>query len=185
MDLLSRMITSAGGNKDFPSIQSLSIGHLSSYSLMYGRTLDTDQLCIWQQLWELIHQFMRQPQSTVQTYSAEWQDHHSDDHAYHHYFVFAFCGGIFKGNFDLFYNLVGNNGLLYNKTDVIDTLTFRALISSQDFGMSRPQSALYQSVLCFVTIVMIVNRLVSKYDKDTHIILKDAYNEFKNKSRQD
>ena len=45
-------------------------------------------------------------------------------------------GGIFKGNFDLFYNLVGNNGLLYNKTDVIDTLTFRALISSQDFGMS-------------------------------------------------
>lgn len=37
-------------------------------------------------------------------------------------------GGIFKGNFDMFYNLVGNNGLLYNYTDVIDTLTFRALI---------------------------------------------------------
>ena len=73
-------------------------------------------------------------------------------------------GGIFKGNFDLFYNLVGNNGLLYNKTDVIDTLTFRALISSQDFGMSAA-IGLYQSVLCFVTIV-IVNWLVSKYDKD-------------------
>ena len=45
-------------------------------------------------------------------------------------------GGIFKGNFDMFYNLVGTNGLLYNYTDVIDTLAFRALISSNDFGMS-------------------------------------------------
>lgn len=44
-------------------------------------------------------------------------------------------GGIFKGNFDMFYNLVGTNGLLYNYTDVIDTLAFRALISSNDFGM--------------------------------------------------
>ena len=45
-------------------------------------------------------------------------------------------GGIFKGNFDMFYNLVGTNGLLYNYTDVIDTLAFRALISSNDFGRS-------------------------------------------------
>ena len=73
-------------------------------------------------------------------------------------------GGIFKGNFDMFYNLVGNNGLLYNYTDVIDTLTFRALISSNDFGMSAAMG-LYQSVLCFVTIV-IVNKLVGLYDKD-------------------
>lgn len=28
-------------------------------------------------------------------------------------------GSIFKGNFDMFYNLVGTNGLLYNVTDVI------------------------------------------------------------------
>ena len=73
-------------------------------------------------------------------------------------------GGIFKGNFDMFYNLVGNNGLLYNYTDVIDTLTFRALISSNDFGMSAA-IGLFQSVLCFVTI-LIVNRLVGLYDKD-------------------
>ena len=105
-----------------------------------------DQLCIWQQLWELIHQFMRQPQSTTII------------------LLLLSVGGIFKGNFDLFYNLVGNNGLLYNKTDVIDTLTFRALISSQDFGMSAA-IGLYQSVLCFITIVL-VNWLVSKYDKD-------------------
>ena len=73
-------------------------------------------------------------------------------------------GGIFKGNFDMFYNLVGSNGLLYNYTDVIDTLTFRALISSNDFGMSAAVG-LYQSVLCFITVV-IVNKLVGLYDKD-------------------
>ena len=73
-------------------------------------------------------------------------------------------GGIFKGNFDLFYDLVGNNGLLYNYTDVIDTLAMRALISSNDFGMSAA-IGLFQSVLCFVT-VTIVNKLVSLYDRD-------------------
>lgn len=73
-------------------------------------------------------------------------------------------GGIFKGNFDLFYNLVGNNGLLYNYTDVIDTLAMRALISSNDFGMSAA-IGLFQSVLCLIT-VTIVNKLVSLYDRD-------------------
>ena len=73
-------------------------------------------------------------------------------------------GGIFKGNFDMFYNLVGTNGLLYNYTDVIDTLAFRALISSNDFGMSAA-IGLFQSVLCFVT-VLAANKLVSLYDKD-------------------
>ncbi len=73
-------------------------------------------------------------------------------------------GGIFKGNFDLFYNLVGNNGLLYNYTDVIDTLAMRALISSNDFGMSAA-IGLFQSVLCLVT-VTVVNKLVSVYDRD-------------------
>lgn len=73
-------------------------------------------------------------------------------------------GRIFKGNFDMFYNLVGTNGLLYNYTDVIDTLAFRALISSNDFGMSAA-IGLFQSVLCFVT-VMVANKLVGRYDKD-------------------
>lgn len=73
-------------------------------------------------------------------------------------------GGIFKGNFDLFYNLVGNNGLLYNYTDVIDTLAMRALISSNDFGMSAA-IGLFQSVLCLIT-VTVVNKLVSVYDRD-------------------
>ncbi|MBD5515695.1 MAG: sugar ABC transporter permease [Lachnospiraceae bacterium] len=73
-------------------------------------------------------------------------------------------GGIFKGNFDMFYNLVGNNGLLYNYTDVIDTLTMRSLISSNNFGMSAA-IGLFQSVLCLIT-VTVVNKLVSKYDEE-------------------
>ena len=73
-------------------------------------------------------------------------------------------GGIFKGNFDMFYNLVGTNGLLYNYTDVIDTLAFRALISSNDFGMSAA-IGLFQSVLCFITVIL-ANKAVSMYDKD-------------------
>ena len=73
-------------------------------------------------------------------------------------------GGIFKGNFDMFYNLVGTNGLLYNYTDVIDTLTFRALVTNNNYGMSAAVG-LFQSVLCFITVVL-VNKLVGRYDKD-------------------
>lgn len=73
-------------------------------------------------------------------------------------------GGIFRGNFDMFYNLVGSNGILYDTTDVIDTFTFRALMTNSDFGMSAA-SGFYQSVCCFVT-VMIVNKLISVYDRE-------------------
>lgn len=73
-------------------------------------------------------------------------------------------GGIFRGNFDMFYNLVGSNGVLYGATDVIDTFTFRALMTNSDFGMSAA-SGFYQSVLCFITI-LIANKLVKVYDKD-------------------
>ena len=54
-------------------------------------------------------------------------------------------GQIFRGNFDMFYQLVGTNGILFDTTDVIDTFTFRALIRSNDVGMAAA-SGLYQSV---------------------------------------
>ncbi|WP_310602162.1 ABC transporter permease [Anaerosporobacter sp.] len=73
-------------------------------------------------------------------------------------------GSIFKGNFDMFYNLTGTNGLLYEYTDVIDTLTFRAVVGGSNFSMPAAMG-LYQSVLCFAT-VLVVNKLVSKYEKD-------------------
>lgn len=74
-------------------------------------------------------------------------------------------GGIFRGDFSMFYQLVGNNGLLFNATDVIDTFVFRSLMTSQEFGMSAAVG-LYQSVLCFILIV-ITNHAVKRIDPDS------------------
>jgi len=73
-------------------------------------------------------------------------------------------GNIFRGNFDMFYNIIGNNGTLFKATDVIDTFTVRALLQSNNVGMAAA-AGFYQSVFCFVTI-MIVNTLVKKHDED-------------------
>lgn len=72
---------------------------------------------------------------------------------------------IFRGNFQMFYNLVGENGVLFKQTDVIDTYVFRALINSNELGMSSA-AGLYQSVLCFV-FIMLVNTIVKKIDPDS------------------
>jgi putative aldouronate transport system permease protein len=73
-------------------------------------------------------------------------------------------GGIFRGNFDMFYQIIQNNGPLFNATDVIDTFVFRSLINTKEFGMSSA-AGFYQSVLCFV-ILMLVNTGVRKIDPD-------------------
>ncbi len=73
-------------------------------------------------------------------------------------------GRIMRGEFDMFYNLIGNNGTLIDSTDIIDTLVFRSILGTQDFGMASA-AGLYQSVLCFVIIVS-VNALVRKADRD-------------------
>ncbi|MDD4796217.1 MAG: ABC transporter permease subunit [Eubacteriales bacterium] len=73
-------------------------------------------------------------------------------------------GQIFRGDFGLFYQLVGNNQKLLPSTDIIDTFVFRALMSSSDIGMASA-SGLYQSVVCFVTIVL-CNLLVKKIEPD-------------------
>ena len=73
-------------------------------------------------------------------------------------------GNIFKGDFQMFYQIVGKNGPLFNTTDVIDTFTVRSLIQSGEIGMSAA-AGLYQSVFCFITI-LITNYIVKKYDKD-------------------
>ena len=73
-------------------------------------------------------------------------------------------GRILRGEFDMFYQLIGNNGILIDGTDIIDTLVFRSLLGTQDFGMATA-AGFYQSVLCFV-IIMIVNRVVRAVDRD-------------------
>ena len=73
-------------------------------------------------------------------------------------------GGIFRGDFQMFYQIIGENGLLYNATDVIDTFVFRALIKTQDVGMSSA-AGFYQSILCF-SILMITNYAVKRVNPD-------------------
>lgn len=69
-----------------------------------------------------------------------------------------------KGNFDMFYQLVGNNGQLFDATDVIDTFVFRSLVGTKNLGMSSA-AGFYQQVLGFV-IVMTVNGIIRKVDPD-------------------
>jgi putative aldouronate transport system permease protein len=78
--------------------------------------------------------------------------------------VLLAVGNIFRGDFGMFYNMIGNNGVLFSSTDVIDTFVFRSLITTNDIGMSAA-AGVYQSVLGFVTI-MLVNYAVRKHDKD-------------------
>ncbi len=73
-------------------------------------------------------------------------------------------GNIFRGDFGLFYQTVRSSALLQPTTDVIDTYVFRLLIDNGDIGVSAAAS-LYQSVLCFITI-MISNALVKKANPD-------------------
>ena len=73
-------------------------------------------------------------------------------------------GNIFRGNFDMFYQLVGTNGLLYNATDVIDTYVFRSLLTTYEFGMSTA-IGLYQSVLCCVTL-LVTNAVIRRINPE-------------------
>ncbi len=73
-------------------------------------------------------------------------------------------GNIFRGDFGLFYQTVRTSALLQPTTDIIDTYVFRMLINTGDVGMAAA-AGLYQSVLCFVTIVA-CNALVRKIQPD-------------------
>ena len=73
-------------------------------------------------------------------------------------------GRILRGDFEMFYQIVGNNGQLFNATDVIDTYVFRSLMQSANLGMTAAAS-FYQSALCFL-IIMTVNSIVKHIDSD-------------------
>jgi putative aldouronate transport system permease protein len=73
-------------------------------------------------------------------------------------------GQIFRGDFGMFFQLVGNNGVLLETADILDLYVYRALSSGTNLGMSAA-AGLYQSVLCFATI-MAVNFIVKKIQPD-------------------
>lgn len=73
-------------------------------------------------------------------------------------------GRILRGDFQMYYQIIGNNGQLFNATDVIDTFVFRSLITTGDIGMTAA-ATFYQSVFCFITI-WAVNALVKRNHKE-------------------
>ncbi len=74
-------------------------------------------------------------------------------------------GGIFYGNFDMFWNLVGSNSLLYDTTDVIDTYVYRCLMNGTSFGMTGA-AGLLQSGIGLV-VILSVNAIVKKINSDS------------------
>jgi putative aldouronate transport system permease protein len=73
-------------------------------------------------------------------------------------------GSIMKGQFDLFYQLIGNNGILFNATDIIDTYVYRSLKVTFDVGMATA-AGLYQSLFGFILIIS-VNYIIRKINDD-------------------
>lgn len=78
--------------------------------------------------------------------------------------VLLALGNVFKGDFSMFYQIVGDNSLVYNATDVIDTYVIRSMTTIREFGMTSA-AGLFQSVLGFV-IINIANGAVKKIDSD-------------------
>ncbi len=73
-------------------------------------------------------------------------------------------GGIFHGDFGLFYSVTQNSGRLYEVSDVIDTYIYRALIQLNNTGMSTA-AGLYQSVVGCI-LVIISNKIVTMIEPE-------------------
>ncbi|MDR1000573.1 MAG: ABC transporter permease subunit [Clostridiales bacterium] len=74
-------------------------------------------------------------------------------------FLFS-LGSILKGQFELFYQLIGSNGNLFTLTDIIDTYVFRSLTFDFDIGRSAA-AGVYQSIFGFL-LIMSVNGIIKR-----------------------
>lgn len=74
-------------------------------------------------------------------------------------------GGIFRGNLEMFNQMVGtNNPLLYRTTDIIDTFVFRSLLELFNLGMAGA-AGLFQSLVGLV-MIMVTNWTVKRIRAD-------------------
>ena len=78
--------------------------------------------------------------------------------------VIMSIGGIFSGDFGLFYQVTRDVGTLYPRTDIINTFVFRAMRSLGDYGMSTAVGLL-QSVVGLIMVV-ITNRICKMINPD-------------------
>lgn len=76
-------------------------------------------------------------------------------------------GRIFYGDFGMIYAIVGDIGVLYPTTDVIDTFAYRALRQLGNFSTSSAV-VLYQSVMGLITVV-IFNAIAKRIDTDSRL----------------
>ena len=74
-------------------------------------------------------------------------------------------GGIFRGDFGLFYSVTKDSGRLYPVSDVIDTYIYRSLTTMSNAGMTAA-AGFYQSVVGFLTLIF-ANWVVTKIDADS------------------
>jgi ABC-type polysaccharide transport system permease subunit len=74
-------------------------------------------------------------------------------------------GSIMRGQFELFYQMIGNNGLLFNVTDIFDTYVYRIAIT-QPLSMGLGAAAsLFQSLFGFVILVT-TNFLIKRKNEE-------------------
>lgn len=76
-------------------------------------------------------------------------------------------GNIFYGDFGMIYTLVGDNSILFETTDVIDTYVFRSIRVSGSMGMSAAVG-LYQSIIGFI-MVMVTNAWAKRVNPEAAI----------------
>ena len=74
------------------------------------------------------------------------------------------CGQVFRGDFGMFYQLIGNNGVLLESCDILDLYIYRAMAGNGNLGYGAA-AGFYQSILCFVTILL-ANFVVKKIQPD-------------------
>lgn len=73
-------------------------------------------------------------------------------------------GRILRGQFELFFNMVGTNGVLFPTTDIIDTFVYRSVTASFDIGLGSA-AGLYQSLFGFILII-VVNAIIKRINSD-------------------
>lgn len=81
--------------------------------------------------------------------------------------VLLSIGRIFYGDFGMIYGIIGENGILFPTTDVIDTYVYRSLKTLGNFGMASAVG-LYQSFMGLVTIC-IFNAIVKRIDPEAKL----------------
>ncbi|MDQ8739167.1 ABC transporter permease subunit [Paenibacillus sp. LHD-38] len=121
---------------------------LTGFSEEYYESAKIDGAKRWQQIWYITLPLLR-PTIIVLTLLS--------------------LGRIFYGDFGLIYGIIGDNSLLFNSTDVIDTYTYRSLRSTNMNSYSNASAvALFQSVMGLITILFF-NWVVRRVDNDSKL----------------